>query len=520
MNLSVMFDFIVDRYTNRTAIVEGDRRYTYSQFKQEIVKVASSLQRMGVEQHDRVIVLLKNRVENAVMYWALQKLGAVYTPINYRLSTKEVEYCVNDAASKAVIFESVAQSAVLHATFQERPILIGFGDVEGADIDYYELVERSPGSYNEPLISDDDIAVMLYTSGTTGKPKGVPRSHKNEYAAAMAHIIQNHYQDGESTLGTMPLYHTMGMRSLLSIAFLNGKFAALPDFDAKEALEILSNEEITCVYFVPTLYHDIIYHQDFSKYKLAKLKKLGYAGASMTTSLTEKCIEQFNPEVFVNHYGSTEIYTFTICSNVLAKPGCAGKAGFHQNIRLVEAKADGSSLPDDVVQKGEIGEIIANLDSIEAFKGYWNRPDATAKAIREGWYFTGDLGVLDDDGELYVVGRVDDMIISGGENIHPLEVEDVLSKHEKVSEIAIVGEDDEKWGQMVSAFIVPKDPSITVQELDDFCKNNPKLSNFKRPRNYVFVKQIPKSPVGKVLRRKLRTGEYELYQDENKKIVG
>jgi len=317
----------------------------------------------------------------------------------------------------------------------------------------------------------------------------------------------------------MPLYHTMGMRSLLSIMFLNGKYVILPDFDAKEALELIEREEITCLYLVPTLYHDILNHAEFHHFDLSKLKKIGYAGASMTTALTEKCIEMLKPEVFVNHFGSTEIYTFTINHNVKEKPGCAGKPGFHQSIRIVKADPDGNATPEDVVEKGELGEIIVNIESPESFKGYWNRPDATKKAIRDGWYFTGDLGKLDEDGDLYVVGRVDDMIISGGENIHPLEVEDVLAKHPKVHEVAVIGEEDERWGQVVSAYVVPKDPSLTIQELDDYCKNNTKLSNFKRPRKYVFIQEVPKSPVGKILRRKLKTGEFELYINESEKIV-
>lgn len=194
--------------------------------------------------------------------------------INFRLSVKEVEYCVNDAEAAAVIYESVSQESVLKANLHQKPILIGFGEVEGADIYYDELVERSPGSLEKPTIDDNDIALMLYTSGTTGKPKGVPRTHKNEYSAALAHIIQNQYQDGESTLGTMPLYHTMGMRSLLSIMFLNGKYVILPDFDAKEALELIEREEITCLYLVPTLYHDMLNHAEFHHFDLSKLKKL------------------------------------------------------------------------------------------------------------------------------------------------------------------------------------------------------------------------------------------------------
>jgi 2-furoate---CoA ligase len=514
MNLGTLLEFAVERYPNKVAVVQGEQRFTFAQLNQQVEKTAASLQRIGIKQQDRVMILLKNRVENVILYWSLQKLGAIYTPINFRLSAKEVEYCVNDAEAKAVVYEDACQEAVLKANFNERPIYIGLEGVEGGDIYFPELISRSPGNYEKPDIQDEDIALMLYTSGTTGKPKGVPRSHKNEYSAALAHIIQNQYREGESTLGTMPLYHTMGMRSLLSIALLNGKFVILPDFDGKEALELLSQEEITCLYLVPTLYHDILTQPNFDDYNLSALIKIGYAGASMTTALTEKCIEKLKPEVFVNHYGSTEVYTFTINSNVFEKPGCAGKPGFHQDIRVVRTDPDGHSTCEEILGKGEVGEIIVNLDSIEAFKGYWNRPDATKKAIRNGWYFTGDLGVIDEDGDLEVVGRVDDMIISGGENIHPIEVEDVISKHENVSEVAVVGEDDDRWGQIVTAFVVPVNQRITIQELDQFCKNHPQLSNYKRPRKYVFIREIPKNQVGKILRRKLRDGEFELYQTE------
>ncbi|WP_261133959.1 AMP-binding protein [Bacillus sp. Marseille-Q3570] len=514
MNLGKLLEFAVKRHPNKTAVVQGEERLTYSQLERQVSLVASSLQKIGIKQQDRIIVCLKNRLENVLTYWALQKLGAIYTPINFRLSAKEVEYVVNDAEAKAVIYEEVSQAAILKAKYEERPVYIGVGEVDGADIFYSELIERSPGNFEEPNIHDENIAIMLYTSGTTGRPKGVPRSHKNEYSSAIAHIIQNQYKEGESTLGTMPLYHTMGMRSLLSIAFLNGKYVLLPDFDAKEALEWISREQLSCLYLVPTLYHDMLNHPNFEDYDLSTLNKLGYAGASMTTALTERCVKHFKPDVFVNHYGSTEVYTFTINPNAALKPNCAGKPGFHQNIRVIKVDPTNETNPSDILRTGEVGEIIADLDSDEAFKGYWNRPDANIKAIRDGWYFTGDLGVIDEDGDLHVVGRVDDMVISGGENIHPLEVEDVLSKCTKVSEVAIVGEDDDRWGQVVTAYVVPSEPYITVQELDEFCKNHPKLSNFKRPRKYVFIKELPKSPVGKILRRQLREGNFELFKDE------
>jgi len=209
----------------------------------------------------------------------------------------------------------------------------------------------------------------------------------------------------------------------------------------------------------------------------------------------------------VNHYGSTEIYTFSIFAAVRAKPGCAGRAGIHSALRLVVASAERRVGPDEAVPAGERGEIIASLTSDEAFSGYWKRPDADARALREGWYFTGDMGWVDADGDLWVAGRVDDMIISGGENIHPVEIEDVLARHDGVKDVAVIGEPDEKWGERVVAFVVAA-PGLTAETLDRHCRASGDLANFKRPRRFVFVAEIPKTASGKILRRLLRDGRY------------
>ena len=516
MDLASLFEFAVSRHPKNIAIVENERRLTYEDFDRIINRLASGLQRHGIKKGDRIVLVTKNRLEMVSLYWAVQKVGAVFTPINFRLSADEVKYCIQNSEAKAVIYEPVSESAVLEATKGMNPLLISLLGAKGSQITYDELLDHDE-KFKRVDVSDNDFCLMLYTSGTTGKPKGVPRSHKNEYGAAVAHIIQNNYEKYENTIGLMPLYHTMGMRSLLSITFLNGKLVMIPDYDPKTTLDILEKEKISCVYLVQTIIHDLLHDPDFNKYDLSSLKKLGYAGAAMTKALTEECFKKLKPDIFINHYGSTEVYTFSICNYLDKKPGCAGKAGFHQKLRVVIPDPDGRSTPDDIVERGEPGEIIVNTKSIEAFNGYWNRPDATEKAIRDGWYFTGDMGVIDEDGDLFVVGRVDDMIISGGENIHPLEVEDVISLHPKVSEVAVVGLPHERYGEMVAAFVVPKDKTLKKEELDGFCKENASLANFKRPRKYVFVEEIPKSPVGKILRRKLKTGEYKeiLYSEES-----
>jgi 2-furoate---CoA ligase len=302
----------------------------------------------------------------------------------------------------------------------------------------------------------------------------------------------------------MPLYHTMGVRSLLAMSLIGGAFVCLPRFDVVRALELIAAERVSNLYLVPTLYHDLFHHERFKAADVSSVRKLGFAGAPMTDGLLRALQAAFEPELFVNHYGSSEIYTFTIDQNAPAKPGSAGRAGINQMVRVVSL---GARSPEESAQVGEEGEIIALMAGDESFEGYWRRPDADAKSLREGWYFTGDTGYVDADGDLFVTGRVDDMIISGGENISPVEIESCLSLHPAVSEVAVVGLADERWGKVVSAF-VKRCAVVEPEELDQFCRQSG-LANFKRPRRYIFIEAIPKSPVGKLLRRKLIAGEYE-----------
>ncbi len=231
---------------------------------------------------------------------------------------------------------------------------------------------------------------------------------------------------GERTLGVMPLYHTMGVRSLLAMSLINGAFVCLPRFDVARALALIEAERITNLYLVPTLYHDLLHNDRFARTDVSSVRKLGFAGASMTDGLLKELSAAFKPDLFVNHYGSSEIYTFTIDQNAPAKPGSAGRAGLNQRIRVVKL---GATSPEDLAQTNEEGEIIASLLGDESFEGYWRRPDANAKSVRKGWYFTGDTGFFDADGDLFVTGRVDDMIITGGENVSPVEIESCLSLH-------------------------------------------------------------------------------------------
>lgn len=507
MNLMECLSRSAARWPGLEAVIDDQVRWTYRDLIERVEAVSSHLRDVGIGSGDHVLVVLKNRPENILTYWACHRIGAIYTPVNFRMSVDELTYCATDSQCRLVVAEADLEDRVLTVlNGLSAPVPVVWVAGPPSDPDAFDRW-LSPGSNLVPEIRVDEsqTAIMLYTSGTTGRPKGVPRSHRNEISAAIAHIIQNRYQMGERSVGAMPFYHTMGMRTLVSSALLNGALALLPNYEMERLARLIPEERITALYLVPTLFYDLVNWRGLSELDLRSLTKIGYAGAAMTSTLTAQCFERLTPQVFVNHFGSSEVYTFTVCDWLDRKPTCAGKAGFHAEVRVV-AINETSGLPDDGVPFGVPGEVIVRLSSPEAFHGYWNRPEATAKAIREGWYYTGDVGYWDDDGDLWVYGRVDDMLISGGENIYPLEVEDVLSMHPGVAEVAVVGRSDERWGEVVTAFVVPRDPNLTAETLDRYCLNVTSLARFKRPRRYVFVQEIPKSPVGKILRRVLREG--------------
>ncbi len=511
MILRDMLEFAAARYPENLAVVDGDRRYTYAEWDERVNAVAGALRDLSVGKGDRVVQVIKNREENCAIHMACQKLGAINTPVNFRWEADEIEHCVNDAEARLVVVEEATAETVLSARdrFDSDPQMLFVGpDAPDEVTSFDEAVGAAEHERPSASVEETDIALMLYTAGTTGRPKGVPRSQRAEYAATVGQVVHHQYELGERTLGVMPLFHTMGMHSLTAMLALNGLFVAMPDWDTEQALQTIEREQLTCLYLVPTLFHELVNHEAFERYDVSSVRKLGYAGASMLSSLVEDCVEKFEPDVLVNHFGSTELYIFATYPEPRKKPGCAGRAAFHTELRVVRADPEPVVGPDEVVPAGESGEIILRL-SDDAFEGYHNRPEATEEAIRDGWYFTEDTGYLDDDGDLWVTGRVDDMIITGGENVYPIEVEEAINGHSDVSEVAIVGQPDEKWGQIVTAFVVPERSDMAEEEISSYLKENASLAPFKHPKEVVFVKEIPKSPVGKLLRRLLLDGEYE-----------
>lgn len=513
--LGRVLSWTAERFPERLG-VGGPYPLTYREWDARTNQYARALADVGARPGGRVLLLMGNGEPLASLHLAAQKLGATATPLNTRYGPGDVAYCAADARPAVVVTDESTAGFLpalregVAAQGAREPVFLHVGaePPEGTRA-FGALAAGQPDGPLSTSVGPADLSIMLYTSGTTGRPKGVPRTQRSEWSAALAHVVQCRYDmAGESTLGVMPLYHTMGIRSLLSMVLVGGTWVPVPDARPQTAAEAITAARASCLYLVPTLFWSYLRAGAFTG--ACSARKLAYAGAPMMPVLAEELAAALDPEVFVNHLGSTEIYTFTVSPRQMDKPGCAGRAGLFSRVRLVAADPERRAGPGEEVEPGDQGELIVSLESEEAFSGYWNRPDADAKALRGGWYFTGDLGRLDDEGDLWVSGRVDDMVITGGENVYPVEVEDVLGRCPEIADLAVAGLPDEKWGQAVTAFVVPADPHAPgVPGRIEAWIRQCGLAGYKRPKRVVLVEEIPKSPVGKVLRRKLVAGEYK-----------
>lgn len=504
MDIARTLAWTAERHPERLAFT-GQRQLTYRELDERTNRIANAMTSLGVTRGDRVGLFCANSEEFASTHLALQKIGAMSTPYNIRLGEPELRHCLTDSDPRVVLVDEVGADLARGVLPDSDAVVLTVGDCAiDCAADFKEAVSAAASTAPNVEITPDDLSVMLYTSGTTGRPKGVPRTHRNEHAATVAHIIQARYALGEVTLGAMPMYHTMGLRSLLSMIAIGGTFVVQPTFRPDEAIGLIEDSGVTALYLVPTAFWSMINKGGAIERVARSVRKLAFAGAPMSSSLCQQLVETIRPEVFINHYGSSEIYTFSVADDAAAKPGAAGRAGVFGRWRVVDPIGTTSHEPLPV---GVEGEIVIDLRSDEAFAGYWRRPDADAKSIRNGWYHTGDMGRVDEDGDLWVEGRVDDMVVTGGENVHPVEVEDVLVRHPLVAEVAVVGLPDEQWGQAVTAFVVPtddaSDPVEFAAALRNWAKTESGLSAYKIPKAIHIVPTIPKSPVGKILRRRL-----------------
>lgn len=498
-------------HPDRDAIIypRKDQRWTYAEFDRKADRLANALAALSVEKGDRVSTMLFNGSEIALAVYASAKLGAVFNPLNYRLPAGEVEYIVNDAGSRVLIYEADTRDAIAGArddleTVEEYVYIDE--DVPEGDRDFYELLDGASAERPDTMVEETDPYAFIYTSGTTGRPKGVVHEHRDMIEHSLLCIAEMNLTTDDVGLSALPLYHCAELHANLFPRVQRGAANVIHhEFDPVRVLDAFEEHEVSVFFAAPTAWNGVARTAAETDHDVSSLRLGLYGAAPMPEEVLNACMEHLC-EDYVQAYGMTEIGpcgTFQSPDEQISKQGSAGLPALNHQVRIVEPDAD----PDQVVEQGAIGEILFTGPC--TMREYWNRPEATRESLREDeagreWYYTGDLGYRDEDGYLYVVDRKDDMIVSGGENVYPAEVEDVLFRHEDVVEAAVVGEDDDEWGQRVVAYVVGE---TDAEALDAFCLESDDLADFKRPRAYYFVEELPKNPSGKVQKFRLRDDE-------------
>ena len=498
---------------DRDCVVFEGKRYTFSQVNERSNRLANSLAKLGIKKGDMVAILQVNCNQFLETYYAVAKLGAILVPLNFRAKEDELTYMLNNSGAVAVFvgdrYVNMVNAMRPNLASVQHCISI---DGKQENMHYYEDLISS-GSPDEvvPDVEDEDTTLLMYTAGTTGRPKGVPMTH-NSYGIYVLDNVDPASPDiEERNLLTVPLYHVAGFQALLAAVYGGRTLIMMRQFEVNEWMDAVQREKANRAMLVPTMLKRVIDNPDFDKYDLSSLRVITYGAAPMPFEVIKKAIEVMPKVRFINAFGQTEtsstITTLGPEDHVIsgtpeekAKKLKRLETSIGRPMSDVEMKvvdADGNDLP-----PGEIGEFVARGPRI--MKGYFKDEEKTAQAFtKDGWLRTGDTGYMDKDGYFYLAGRGDDMIIRGGENISPEEVETVLYSHPKIEEAAVIGVPDPDWGQEPRAIVVLKEgKSASPEEIIEYCRQ--KLSSFKRPRSVIFVPELPRNPMGKVLKRVLR----------------
>jgi fatty-acyl-CoA synthase len=480
---------------DREGLVCEKIRRTYKELNERANRLANMMKALGVGYGDRVGILALNEPEYYDLYFGLGKIGAILVPVNYRLAGPEIQFILADCGAKVFVFGKEYKE-IVDSIRQEIPAkaLIAISDDPPEWAKSYEtLISQAASQEPEIIGGDDDTLTILYTSGTTGRPKGAELTHTYYYWNSV-NLMCSLGNSGDTTLIALPLFHIGALAGPPWVVHYGGKVVLLRSLDPQRFLELLQEEKITGFGSVPALLDILKWVPNFEKYDWSSVKTiLVYAAPVPVTLIKEYAAAGIQVRQL---YGLTEGNTATVLDpeNALTKAGSCGKPFFHAEIRVVDE--EGRDAGPEVK-----GEVLLRAPNI--MKGYWNRPADTAAAIKDGWLYTGDIGKLDQDGFLYILDRKKDMIISGGENIYPAEVEDALLHHPQIADVGVIGFAHEKWGEAVKAVIVVKPgESLTEEELLTWCQG--KIGKFKIPKSVIFTDTIPRTPTGKILKRVLR----------------
>ncbi len=488
----------------KTAVVSGDLRLTYREFQQRVARAAAMLQQMGIAPGDRVAILDKNSHYYLELYFALPTLGAVAVPLNYRLAEPELRYILDDSTATTLLFsrEYAATVAQLRTGLAgvERFVCLE-GGTEGTPA-YDALLAAAPPAPTPVGREPGDVVLQMYTSGTTGRPKGAMLTHTNMIANTLTTNYERDYNASDIYLHVAPLYHCADLELFYGMTYAGGGNVVIREFDPDAVLGAVEREKVTVTLLVPAMINFLLEHPAFDDYDLSSLRLVVYGGSSIPADRLRAALDRF-PCQFAQGYGLTEtspvLCVLPAADHVTEGAGArriqsCGRPAYNVEVRIVD-EAGTECAPED------IGEIIARGRNV--MKGYWNQPDATAAAIRDGWFHTGDLAFRDADGYIYIVDRKKDMIVTGAENVYPREVEEVLYTHPAVREVAVIGVPSDRWGETIKAVVVPRDGARPeAGALIGYCRE--RLAHFKAPTSVDFIDELPRNASGKVLKRVLR----------------
>ena len=487
----------------RTAYVDSmtGERLSFAELNQRSDGVSNGLKEAGVKIGDRVALLMNNSAEFIESYFAIAKIGAVVVPLNWRLVADELEFIIKDSGAETLIFgdDFLELATELYSRGDKTDVsrwyqVSATGEGESSFSQDYNQMRDVDLSATEVLGGDEDMLYIMYTSGTTGLPKGVVHTHNTTMWALLTIGVSVDSRDGDIYLAALPLFHVGALTPITLNVYRGATSIVMREFNPVRAWELIQEEKVTTGLLVPAMLNFMIQVPELSRFDYSSVRFFQSGASPLPTSLIQQYVD-IGIEVH-QIYGLTESCGPACVIDAefaIKKIGSTGRAFFHTDVRI--ARPDGTAC-----DPGEQGEVWVRGDHI--MKEYWNRPDATAETLVDGWLSTGDVASMDEDGFVYIQDRIKDMIISGGENVYPAEIENVILSHPAVAEVAVIGQPSERWGESPFAVVVAKDDSVSVADILGHCDG--KLARFKMPKGAVFVETIPRNPSGKVLKRVLR----------------
>ena len=513
MNTTEFLYIVTAICPERPFIVFEGKQWSFVQFNERVNRLANAFREFGVQKGDRVGMLQVNCPQYVEAYFAAAKIGAIFVPLNFRVKSEELADMINNAEAAALLtgerYFDMVKEILPQLPSVNACITV---DARKAETPFYEdLIASSSPDETTAEIGDDDITILMYTAGTTGRPKGVPLKHSGFISYILGNVEPASPEIEERNLLTVPLYHVAGMQAVLTGIYGGRTLVMMRQFEVKEWLKTAQNENVTRAMLVPTMLKWLIEDPDFHNYDLSSLGVITYGAAPMPLHVIQKAIEEMPGVRFINAFGQTETAS-TITTLGPEDHFIEGTDADKEKKLKRLAASIGRPLPDvevkivnekgSALQANRVGEIYARGPRM--MTGYWGDADKSAQVITtDGWLRTGDKGWMDEDGYIYLAGRGDDMIIRGGENISPQEVEEVLHAHPKIDEAAVIGIPHPEWGQEPCAVVVlKKGEAADKQEIMTFCRS--RLAGFKRPGSVIFVDSLPRNPMGKVLKKKLR----------------